>query len=100
MFIIEYEGNEHYILVDLNVFVNILEYDSLDSNRLVLDEHTAHVFYSYALTSEMFEHVSFDNIYAFINGRVLSSYMYSLVKMARKTITICVDSTVINQELL
>lgn len=100
MFIIEYEGNEHYILVDLNVFVNILEYDALDSNRLVLDEHTAHVFYSYALTSEMFEHVSFDNVFAFINGRVLSSYMYSLVKMARKTITICVDSTVINQELL
>jgi len=100
MFIIEYNGNEHYILVDLNVFVNILDYDALDTNRLLLDEHTAHVFYHYAITSEMFEHTSFDNVVAYINGRVLSSYMYSLVKIARKTITIFVDTSVINQELL
>lgn len=100
MFIIEYEGKEHYILVELRVFTNILECDIMGNERLSVDEHIAHVFFNYAIASDMFEHVSFDNVFAYVNGRVSSSYIYSLIKMSRKTLTMFVDSNYINQELL
>lgn len=72
----------------------------MGNERLSVDEHIAHVFFNYAIASDMFEHVSFDNVFAYVNGRVSSSYIYSLIKMSRKTLTMFVDSNYINQELL
>ena len=92
---------KHYsIVVDLNVFCNVLERDIQGPDRYMLDPTLAHVFYSYAITSSMFEYVSYNSIIAYVDTIVSTSYLYSLLKTARKSITILIDSTVVNTSLI
>lgn len=88
------------IVVDINVFCNVLERDIQGPDRYILDPTIAHVFYSYAITSSMFEYVSYNSIVAYVDSIVSTSYLYSLLKVARKNITILIDSTVVNTPLI
>lgn len=88
------------IVVDINVFSNVLERELMGPDRYMLDPTVAHVFYNYALTSSMFDHVSCNSIIAYVDSIISTSYLYSLLKSARKNITILIDSTVVNTKLI
>lgn len=88
------------IVVDINVFPNVLEKEILGEDRYRIDPTIANVFYNYALTSEMFEHTTYNNIIAYIDGVISTSYLYSLLKTCRKSITILIDSLVVNTDLI
>lgn len=100
VFEIELDDKIYNIVVDINVFPNVLEKEILGADRFRIDPTIAHVFYNYALTSEMFEHTTHNNIIAYVDGIISSSYLYSLLKTCRKSITILIDSLVVNTELI
>ena len=100
IFEVTIEEKSYNIVIDINVFSNVLERDIMGIDRYILDPTIAHVFYTYALTSSMFDHVSCNTIVAYVDSVISSAYLYSLLKTARKNITILIDSTVINAPLM
>ena len=100
IFEVSIDDKLYNIVVDINVFSNVLERELMGPDRYILDPTLAHVFYSYALTSSMFDHVSCNSIIAYVDSIISTSYLYSLLKSARKNITILIDSTVVNTKLI
>ena len=96
------DNKVHMIVFDKNVFKNVLQTELMSGNRMRLevDPLVAHVFYAYAVTSSMFDHISCDHVVAFIDGVIPSSYLYSLLKMTKRTITVLLDATIIDTDML
>ncbi len=93
----------YMIVFDKNVFKNVLQAELMSGTRMQLEVDPpllAHVFYSYAVTSSMFDHISRDHVVAFIDGIIPSSYLYSLLKMTKRTITVLLDASIIDSEML
>lgn len=93
----------YMIVFDKNVFKNVLQADLMSGTRMRLEVEpplVAHVFYSYAITSYMFDHISVDNVVSFIDGVIPSSYLYSLLKMTKRTITVLLDASIIDTEFI
>jgi hypothetical protein len=96
------DNKVHMIVFDKNVFKNVLQTELMSGNRMRLevDPLVAHVFYAYAVTSSMFDHISCDHVVAFIDGVIPSSYLYSLLKMTKRTITVLLDAIIIDTDML
>ena len=96
---VEINDKEYCVMIDLNVFANVLD-EQRGANKYKLDPTKAHVFFMYAVTSSMFDHISFNSAIVYIDGMISGAYLYSLLKMVRKNIVVLVDSLVVNSELI